>query len=152
MLSNTGRRSLRSKKIVCAHCKLDINEDKDDYIECDKCSKLYHIICTKLDKKQYEHLLKHEEDEYICQVCDDKPDAMITNQLKRMEEKLDKIDRLTESVEFMSSKFDELMKSIHVNTKRIDNVEKENTILKSEIKTLKESVKMLNDQRVKIVS
>lgn len=145
----TGRRSTKPKKVFCAQCKLGVNEEKEECIECDKCAKTYHAMCTKLNKKQYEHLLNNEDEEYLCHVCDINNSATVSEQLQRMESKLNKLDQLAESMNFMSAKFDELMNGISANKKKIDNVEKENVKLKCEIKELKDTVKMLNDQRVK---
>lgn len=151
-MPGTGRKTMKTKKVFCAQCKLEANDEKEECIECDKCAKTYHAMCTKLDKKQYEHLLHNEEEDYVCHKCnvnDGVNSATVTEQLLRMEAKLNKLDQLTESMNFLSSKFDDLMNGISANKKKIDNVEKENFKLKNEIKTLKDSVKMLNDQRVK---
>ncbi|XP_073843989.1 uncharacterized protein [Musca autumnalis] len=149
MPSTTGRRSVKHKKILCGQCKLEVVENKDDFIECDNCSKIYHARCEKIDKKRFEHLLKNKDEEFLCQFCSGVNKSNIEKQLHRMEEKLNNIDRLMESVEFMSSKFENLMKNTFENSKRIENVEKENVKLKGEVKTLQETVKMLNDHRVK---
>lgn len=130
---------------------MEVKENKEESIECDKCGRIFHAVCTKLDKRQYDRLLKNSEEEYVCHLCDndDNTAATVGEELRRIQSKLNKLDQLQESINFMSSKFDEVIKGITENKKKIQNIEKENKNLKSEIKLLKQSVKMLNDQRVK---
>lgn len=100
-------------------------------------------------KRQYDQLLKNDEEEYVCHMCDINTAGTVQEQLQRMDTKLNKLDQLAESMHFMSAKFDELMNGITANRRKIDTVQKENLKLKNEVNTLKETVKMLNDQRVR---
>lgn len=43
---NKARRSIKNNHKICGHCKLVVKEDEDDFIECDKCTKIYHVFCT----------------------------------------------------------------------------------------------------------
>lgn len=147
------RRSVKINKINCGQCKLAVEEEEEN-IECDKCEKLYHVLCTSLNKPQYEYLLKHEKEEYVCHLCDDKNSGTITcelNVIKTELKKLDQLNQLTamrETMEFMSKQYDDILKGVAENKKKIDVIQKENKALKTEIKVLKDSVKFLNDQRV----
>lgn len=146
-----SRRTVKKSKIFCGQCRMEVEEGKEDNIECDKCAKTFHVLCTKLDKRQYVHLLKNDNEEYVCHVCVG-DDNTVGEELKIIKTKLNKLDQLTEMQEtmnFMSTKFDEILKGVAENKNRINSIEKENRQLKCEIKTLQESVKMLNDQRVK---
>lgn len=150
-MPSTSRRSVKKAKIICGQCRMEVKEEKEDSIECDKCAKTFHVLCTKLDKRQYEHLLKNNNDEYVCHLCVG-CDNTVGEELQIIKTKLNKLDQLTEMQEtmnFMSTKFDEILKGVTENKNKIKNIEKENRQLKHEIKSLKESVKMLNDQRVK---
>lgn len=69
-MSKKNRRSTRNNKVICIQCKLEIQEDEEESIECDKCKKNFHIVCTTLDKRQYLHLLQHETEEFACHLCD----------------------------------------------------------------------------------
>lgn len=153
MPKTTARRSIAKKKTNCDQCKYEIKEELEDYIQCDKCGKNYHSQCTKLSRREFERLLKNESEMYTCHCCDEGGDLRnelktIKTELKKLE-KLEKLDQLTESITYMSAKFDEVFKDVQENKSKIKEIEKENKKLKNEIKTLKESVKYLNNDRVK---
>lgn len=147
----TNRRSTKNIiTILCGQCKLQV-EEEDDSIQCDKCSNIYHALCTELDKRQYDHLLKNDKEEYVCHLCNEcggnlkKELTIIKTQLK----KLNQLDELQESMQFMSKQFDSILKGIADNKKKLEVVQKENKNLRNEIKELKSSVKFLNDSRVR---
>lgn len=149
------RHSIAKKKnILCNSCEYEIKEDSDDFIQCDKCGKNFHSQCSNLSKKEFERLLKNENEMFMCQFCKDGNGEIkrelntIKKELKKLE-KLEMLDQLTESISFMSAKFDEVFKDVAENKKKISEIEKENKKLKTEIQTLKSSVKILNDNRVK---
>lgn len=146
-----GRRSIKTSDLICNQCSLVVNEEKDDFLECDKCSQFYHLSCTSIDKRKYEYLVKHTSEEYVCHQCYDVSGTLKAelSDIKRELKKLDQLSVLHESVTFMSSKFDELLKGVTENKKKLEIVQKENKVLKAEVDTLKNSVKMLNEQRVK---
>lgn len=150
-MASKGRRSVLIAKVICGQCKMEIKEEKEENIQCDKCAKLFHSLCTKLDKRQYEHLLDNESEEYVCHLCDES-NGSVKEELKEIKTKLNKLDQLsavTEAIEFMSKQYDEILKGVAENRKKVELVQKENRILKNEIAILKTSVKILNDQRVK---
>lgn len=148
-MAGKSRKSVNNKKIICAQCRMEVKEETEDSIECDKCCKVFHVMCTKLDKRQYDQLLKNCNEEFVCHLCVGNDGGAYTVELQRIDAKLNKIDQLTEAMNFMSSKFDEMIKGVSENKKKINCIEKENQKLKNEVKTLKESVKFLSDQRVK---
>lgn len=154
MSKKRPRRSFVTKKIICKHCESEIKEDSDDFIQCDKCEKNFHFKCSKLTRKEFERLLKDESELYSCQLCA-KDNGETKEELKKINidlkklEKLEKLDQLMDSITFMSEKFDEVIKDVEQNKKKINEVEKENRKLKNEIQSLKSSVKILNDVRVK---
>lgn len=149
------RRSLANKNIVnCVKCENEIKEESDDFIQCDKCMKSFHSQCCGLSRKAFELLLKNEEELFSCYICNEgggelrKELNTIKTELKKLE-KLEKLDQLTESINFMSAKFDEVFKDVAENKKKITEIEKENKKLKTEVQNLKSSVKILNNYRVK---
>lgn len=148
-----SHRSVKDNQIICSHCKLVVNEEEEDSIECDKCRKNYHVLCTKLDKRTYTHLLKNPKEEYVCHHCQNtESSGTIESELAIIKTELKKLDQLSvlqETMNFMSKQYDDILKTVAENKKQINAIQKENKNLKTEIKTLKESVKQLNDQRVK---
>ena len=60
-----SRKRSKYPKIFCHYCKLEI-EDKENSIECDKCENVYHMLCTQLDKRRYERLLRSNVDVFVC--------------------------------------------------------------------------------------
>lgn len=154
MPKQSVRRSIASKKTLCAKCTKVIKEESDDFIECDKCGKILHSQCSDLSRREFERLLKNENEIYNCQFCKGDDGNIrqelntIKTELKKLE-KLDKLEQLTESINFMSAKFDEVFKDVAENKKKIKDIERENKELKGEIKNLKSSVKTLNDDRVR---
>lgn len=142
----TSRRSVK-KTIKCGQCKLEIKE-KEENIACDKCDKVFHAQCTKLDKKQYDHLLENESVEYICHLCEG-DDMSIKEELKFIRCQLSQLTTIQKSITFLSEQYDDVIKVMKDNKKQLDDIKKENRQLKEEVKNLKTSVKILNDERVK---
>lgn len=146
-MSKSNRRSMKPNKKNCSQCNLVVNEEEDDFIVCDKCNKIYHVVCTQLDKRKYEFFLQHENAEFVCHQCD--CSGSIKTELNEIKRDLKKLDSLQETMNFMSKQYDDILKGVVENKKKIEAVQKENKILKQEVKTLKNSIKFLNDQRVK---
>lgn len=69
-MSGKARRSLETNKISCEQCRMDIKENEDS-IECDKCGKSLHVLCTSLDKRQFTHLLNNESEDFFCNFCNE---------------------------------------------------------------------------------
>lgn len=152
-MSGKGRRSIQNAKLFCGQCEMEVKENEDN-IDCDKCAKCYHALCTSLNKRQFEHLLKNESEEYVCNACKECDGTVkeelveIKKQLKQLK-KLDQLSSLQETMTFMSKQFDEIIRGVAENKKKIEAVQKENRVLKNEVNNLKDSVKLLNDERVK---
>lgn len=163
-MPQTSRRSIANKRLVCSECKLEI-EENEGTIDCDKCNKSFHAVCTKLNKKEFNHLLVHEEEEYVCHICDgnkrnknnnqsasnqkNNNNASITTELNAMREEMrNQLSAMNETMNFMSKQYDDILKNVAENKKKIEIVQKENKALKAEVEVLKTSVKFLNDQRV----
>lgn len=144
------RRSIKTNKIICNQCSLEIAEE-EEFIECDKCIKKFHVVCTNLDKRRYEYLLKHESEEYVCHICDNNSGTLKAelNEIKTELKKLDQLSLLQDTMNFMSKQYDDILKGVAENKKKLELVQKENKFLKEEVKGLKSSIKYLNDQRVK---
>lgn len=145
----TNRRSLKKQIIVCKECDLDVNEEEEDSIECDKCSGTYHTLCTTLNKRQYNHLMDNEGEEYVCHKCSNESGGNVKRELNAIKTQLKKLDDMQESMTFMSKQFDELIRGLAENTKKVEAVQRENKILRSEVNELKKTVRFLNDNRVK---
>ena len=64
-------------------------------------------------------------------------------------QKLEMLDQLTESINFMSAKFDQVFKDVAENKKKIVEIQKDNKELKILIQTVKGALKELNDFKVK---
>lgn len=152
MAGKHHRKSINTKsKIICEKCKMQIIEEEDDFIDCDKCAKKYHSQCTHLDKRQFEHLLNNESEMFICHMCKG-GDEELKNELSAIKTKLNKLDQLTdiqEAIQFMSRQYDEILKGVAENKRKVHELEKENKTLKHEIANLKTSVKLLNNERVR---
>lgn len=147
---NKSRRSTQNSSETCLQCKLVVNEKEEDCIECDKCNNLFHVVCTKLDKRKYEYLLNNKSKEFVCHICDDS--GTIKAELNGIKEELKKLDQLSslhDAMNFMSKQFDDILKGMAENKKKLEIVQKENKILKSEVECLKNSVKILNNEKVR---
>lgn len=148
------RRSLKKPQISCGQCKRAMEEEDEDGFQCDKCAKTFHSLCTGLDKRQLQYLVENEREEYVCRLCDGSDGS--ANQLKKelsliktKLNKLDQLDAVQQSVAFMAQQFDEVVKGIAENNKKLLILQKENKNLKAEVNELKKTVKFLNDDRVK---
>lgn len=155
MSKQSIRRSIANKNIiVCDQCENEIKEESDNYIQCDKCKKTYHSQCSGLSRREFERLVKNKKELFNCQFCKEDDNNVrqelniIKTELRKLN-KLEKLDELTESINFMSAKFDEVFKDVAENKRKINEIENENKKLKTEIKSLKFSVKILNEHRLK---
>lgn len=142
-MRSSKRRSIKKPKILCGQCKLEVEEEEDSDIQCDKCAKTYHSLCTRLDKRQLQYLMENESEEFVCHLCDGSGENLTSELLliKTKLNKLDQLDTLQQSMTFMSQQFDEILKGIGENNKKLLTVQKENKNLKAEIDELK---KLLN--------
>lgn len=150
-MAGKNHRKSNTNKITCEQCKMQIKEKEEDFIDCDKCAKKFHSQCTSLDKRQFQFLLDNEREMFVCHLCEG-GEGGLKNELTAIKTKLNKLDQLTEiqeAIQFMSKQYDEILKGVAENKKRLTEVEKENKCLKKEIMNLKSSVKLLNDVRVK---
>lgn len=145
---NRGRRSIKNNQILCGQCKMVVKESEEESIECDK---VFHVQCTMLDKRKYEHLVKHEEEDYECHFCDNSSDTFKTElvEIKTELKKLDQLSAMHEAITFMSKQYDDILRGVAENKNKIESIQKENKQLKNEVKTLKNSTKFLSDHRVK---
>uniref|UniRef100_A0A1I8PM23 PHD-type domain-containing protein n=1 Tax=Stomoxys calcitrans TaxID=35570 RepID=A0A1I8PM23_STOCA len=152
-MPKSSRRSIK-KKPICFQCKLAIEED-DQSIECDECKGEYHDVCTQLDKRQFKHLLDNESEEFMCHVCNTSGNANNNSVkaelegIKRELKKLDQLSAMHDTMNFMSQQYDDILKGVAENKRKLEVVQKENKALRQEVADLKNSVKFLNDQRVK---
>lgn len=143
------RKSLNIKnKIICLQCKTAVLES-EDALQCDVCNKTLHSICTKKDKKQIEKLLNDDSIEFKCHFCEPTESTAVVSELTEIKSKLNQLDDIRETIQFMSSQYDAILKGVANNTKKIKSLQKENKTLRNEVKDLKSAVKFLSDDRVK---
>lgn len=121
----------KKKKIVCIQCKTDVLAN-DDAIECDCCCETLHSFCTQLDKVEIERLVNDPTLEYKCHFCQPRNnnEHVINTILKEMRE-------MKQTMNFMSSQYDEILKGVKKNTVSIKKLEKENKSLREDVKNLK---------------
>lgn len=158
MPKSAARRSHGKKKTICFKCEQEIKKETQDYISCDKCEKLFHFKCSGLSKREFEKFIDNESAVFMCCFCKEEEtdeEHELRSELKtiktelRQLKKLEKMDELSESIKFMSSKFDEMFKDVNENKKKIVFLENENKKLKKEVVHLRDSIKIVNDFRVK---
>lgn len=148
-MAGKTRKSLNSKnKIICIQCKTQVLES-EEALQCDNCLKTLHFICNKLDKKQYDRLVKNPSLEYKCHFCEPAESMSVcASDLTEIKTKLNQLDEIRETMHFMSSQYDSILKGVAKNQKEIKTLKKENGTLREEVKNLKSTVKFLNDVRV----
>lgn len=143
-----SRKSINKNKTICVQCKTPVL-DNEDSMQCDMCEKTLHCLCTKLDKKQIEKLVNDHSLEYKCHFCAPNNNNTVVSDLAEIKTKLNQLDDIKETMNFMSAQYDAILKGVAKNKKKIDALQKENNNLREEVKSLKSSVKFLNDARVK---
>lgn len=75
-----NRRSNNIKiKVICEQCKMQVKEEEENFINCDKCAKKFHSQCTKLDERQFEYLLNNESEIFTCHICEGGCDGGVKN-------------------------------------------------------------------------
>ena len=137
-------------KANCIECKMPVL-DSEDAFQCDKCDKLLHSVCTKLNKKQLDKFVKDSTLEYKCHLCvpgKSNNNSTVETQLNVITTKLNQLDEIKESMRFMSAQYDDILKGVSTNKKMIDTLQKENKHLRIEVKELKTSLKYLHDAKV----
>ncbi|KAI8119868.1 hypothetical protein CVS40_8785 [Lucilia cuprina] len=143
MPSNVRKSINNQKKIIsCLQCETPVLES-DEAIECDLCKKTLHLLCTKLNKVEIEEVMNDDSLDFKCQFCEPTNDgnAEFKTILKEMKE-------MKETIKFMSSQYDDILRGVKKNTQNIKSLQKENKNLK-DVKKLKSSIAFLNDIRVK---
>lgn len=147
-MPGTKRRSINKSKVLCAQCKTQVMESEDS-MQCDVCEKTLHTLCTKLDKKQIEKLIKNTSLEFKCHFCAPVDNVSVATELGEINTKLNQLDEIKETMTFMAAQYDSILKGVAKNKKIIDGLKKENKNLRDEVKSVKASIKFLNDARVK---
>lgn len=149
-MASKVRKSINKNIIICAQCSGEVLES-EDAIQCDVCNKTLHSLCTTLNKKQFDHFVENPTLQYKCQFCAPKEnnnDVGVKRDLQEIKTQLNQLTEIKETMNFMSTQFDEILKSVANNKKEIKSLKKENAALKDEVNTLKSTVKFLNDSRV----
>lgn len=142
------RKSINNSKTICAVCKTPILESDEDSIECDVCKKTLHSICTELNKREYDALVNDHSLEYKCHFCAPKKNVSVGKDLAEIKTQLNQLAEIKETIQFMASQYDTILKGLTKNTKQIKILKKENDTLREEVSNLKSTVKYLNDCRV----
>lgn len=134
--------NIKAKKIICLQCRTQVLES-DGAFECDACNKTLHSQCTQLDKVEIEKLLSDDSLEYKCHFCvpanDNKSELNVI--IKEMRE-------MKETMNFMSTQYDAILNGVKKNTTTIKQLQKENKVLREDVKQLKSTVLFLNNIRV----
>lgn len=146
-MASKTRKSLNSKnKIICKQCKTQVLES-DESLQCDVCEKTLHALCSKLDKKQYDMLIKNPSLEYKCMFCAPS-ENVCANDIAEIKTKLNQLDEIKETMQFMASQYDSILKGVKKNDKQIKALKKRNVTLREEVKSLKSTVNFSNNMRV----
>lgn len=134
--------NIKKKQIFCLQCKTKVLES-DSSFECDGCNKTLHSQCTQLDKVEIEKLLNDDSLEYKCHFCDPANDnkSELTEILREMRE-------MKKTMNFMSTQYDAILNGVKKNTTAIKQLQKENKVLREDVKQLKSTVSFLNSIRV----
>ena len=136
----------------CVKCEKRINDNSESSVNCVVCSKWTHVSCTKLTKQQLkseEEACKRRAGTFKCYKCE-----VMSTPMKEIQKTLDKlllasskhsedvksikedVRKLSDSVEFCSSKFDEFKLVVEAHEKRLTSLEKETDNMKTEISQL----------------
>lgn len=124
---------------------------KKNQLSATNVKKILHVVCTKLNKREYQHLLKNECEDFVCHLCSESSGSLQTelNLIKRELKKLDQLTAMHETKNFMSKQYDEILKGVDENKRKLEIIEKENKHLREEVKVLRSSIKYINNERVK---
>lgn len=126
-----------SNKMTCSECNDDIGADTK-FVKCNKCVNSFHLSCRDLTDREYRAFEKNGN--FDC-------GAHKSSSACRIEAKLDKIagqlTELTKSQQFLSDKYDDLMKSIEHQVEEGNKTKKELQSVKIQGNRVKQDVEML---------
>lgn len=143
----------------CIGCNIGFAEG-ELHMLCSTCGKWIHRQCTKLSGDIFDQLAETELDFY-CHKCDKdfhkvitreltskKSETVLSSDLKKIMLKLNKLDDIEKSINFMSEKFHEMESEIKSLKTELKSSTKSNNELKQEVCSLRTSVKYLQDELV----
>lgn len=143
----------------CIECKEVCLEGSDgiDSIECDVCKGLCHKNCTKVSRADYRSLKSSKDKVYNCHKCNP---TFHTNVNKVLSSKsnissseflqiMEQLKEITKSMNFLSEKYDGLVKDQKRQNQEIKDLKKEVQVLKSENLEMQQVIKNLEADKVK---
>lgn len=163
-----NKRASLTKQKSCPACKHSL-ENGDDIIQCDACTKWFHLKCAKVTKNQAEVLRNKGEIQWKCVTCTKsvtpvstdlaeiaKQIAYIASKMPQLDDLNEKIDAMQTTVETLEESTQHLSDQVDGHEVRVTDTEKQVTILQNsstttstELARLKSAVKKLNDDKVK---
>lgn len=134
--------------MLCCSCNEDIFDD--DALSCTICNEYYHYMCVALKESTFRKMSKATKSKWACSKCkfNDKtqPSNNVTQQINpALSITNDDFNNLTESVKFMSAKFDSFGTQLQELLSSVKQMREENRLLKEQnIKNYNEILLLLN--------
>lgn len=144
----------------CLHCSKNHETDENsEWIECDKCHRWLHRNCCKLSSGAFDKVAQTPDALFYCHKCDKdfaknvnkKIQEKLTSKnsdLQKILLKLNKLDDIEQSINFISEKFHLMENEIKAIKTELKSTVKTNIELRQEVSSLRHSVKSLQDEMV----
>lgn len=121
--------------MICIICNDDIYDE--DELNCTICNAFLHFGCAALRESTFRKMSKNAKQKWCCSKCklsnDSKSKILTKNNTEEIEAHIftnDSFKNLTESVNFMSDKFDVFSKQLNELILSMKDLREENKILK----------------------
>lgn len=137
--------------MLCKVCNEDIFDD--DIITCSNCNEHYHFMCATLKETTFRKMSKVTKSKWACYTCkfndiNKSPTQVNTTQINNPvpNNTNENYQNLTESVNYMSEKFDTFGKQIQEVLSTIKEMRKEKKILKEQNNKLNNEINLLGNR------
>jgi len=126
--------------MICNSCNEDIIDD--DALNCSNCKEFYHFNCTAMTEVNFRKMSKANRLKWSCLKCKfDKTDKIINTTTADYN-----LRDLTDSVNFMSNKFDNFGEQIKDVLSALKEIREENKVLKEQNINLKSEISSLGNR------
>ncbi|XP_025420837.1 uncharacterized protein LOC112690943 [Sipha flava] len=135
--------------MLCYSCNDDIFEE--DSIECTSCNEFFHFMCVSLKEVTFRKMSKLAKSKWTCSKCKymdkkDSPPQIKTLQTNKNTSTDNNFINLTESVNFMSDKFDSFGEQLKEILSEMKQMREENRELKNQNIKFKNEITLLGNR------
>ena len=143
-INNTNENNLGEENKNCNICE-DICDNNYNWIKCNKCMNFFHLGCHQININLYKKI--KNQNSWLCFKCLNNSNKIISIENENINNQnisSNDIRQIINSVEFMSSKYDIIMKQMKILTNEIKDLKNELNYTNKTNDSLNNKLKMVN--------